>query len=132
MQHLTTAKARFQPLLDEAASNSNAEQKEQTTNNEQNYELNVQYYKFMSACKRVLAELTFTRICAVVKVRNEVMSHSETIDITDCDFTYWVPSDRSVLCDDSCPSICGPDDNSYKCGGSQLHGRLLERKMSMA
>ena len=73
----------------------------------------------MSACKRGITSITFTRICAVMKVRNEVRSHSETIDITDCDVTNWVPGDCSVLCDDSCPTIFGPNDDPYKCGGWQ-------------
>jgi len=128
MQDLTNAKARFQLLLDEAVSNLNADQNEQAKKKEQKDELDIQYYKFMSACKRVITEITFTRICAVVKVRNEVMSHSATVEITDCDVTNWVPGDCSVLCDDSCPTIFGQDDDPYKCGGSQWLTREVIQK----
>jgi len=120
---ITVAKGRYMMMLAEVVSNMNANQVEQSKKNQQREELDTQYRKFMAGCKRVITEITFTRICAVVKVRNEVMSHSETIDITDCDVTDWVPGDCSVLCDDGCPSIFGPSDDPYACGGWQTLSR---------
>jgi uncharacterized protein YegL len=128
MEVIIVAKGRFMMMLAESVSNLNADQNEQAKKTQQRNELNVQYYKFMAGCKRVITEITFTRICAVVKVRNEVMGHSETIDITDCDVTSWVPGDCSVLCDDSCPTIFGPNDDPYKCGGWQTLAREVIQK----
>jgi len=119
-----TAKARFMMMLAEAISNLNADQSEQTKKTQQRHELDIQYFKFMAECRRVITEITFTNICAVMKVRNEVMSHSN-IDITDCDVTNWVPGDCTVMCDDSCPTIFKANDDPYRCGGWQT----LEREV---
>jgi len=123
MEVLKIAKGRFMMMLAEAISNLNADQSEQGKKAQQRSELDVQYYKFMADCRRVITEILFTNICAVVKVRNTVMSHSAEIEITDCDITNWVPGDCSVLCDDSCPSVFGPNDDPYKCGGWQALSR---------
>jgi len=125
MEIVKIAKARFMMMLAEAISNKNADQSEQTKKTQQRHELDTQFFKFMAECRRVISEIMFTNICAVMKVRNEVMSHSVTIDITDCDVTNWVPGDCTVMCDDSCPTIFKANDDPYMCGGWQR----LEREV---
>jgi hypothetical protein len=134
MDIIKIAKGRFMMLLAEVISNLNADQSEQQKKEQQRYELDVQYVKEMAKCKAVIMEITFTNICAVIKVRNEVMSCSTVItEIIDCDVTSWVPEDCSVMCDDNCPAIFEETDsddkpystnfNPYKCGGWQTLNR---------
>jgi len=125
MEVAMTAKGRFMMMLAEAISNLNADQSEQGKKERQRRSLDVQYYKFMADCRRVIEEIVYTNICAVIKVRNEVMSHSKEIEITDCDVTDFIPGDCSVMCDDSCPLIFGPNDDPYKCGGWQTLSREI-------
>jgi len=63
MEVITIAKGRFMMMLAEAISNLNADQNEQAKKTQQKNEFDVQYYKFMADCKRVITEITFTRIC---------------------------------------------------------------------
>jgi hypothetical protein len=132
MEIIKNAKGRFMMLLAEVISNLNADQNEQQKKEQQRYELDQQYIKEMAKCKKVIMEITFTNICAVIKVRNEVMLCSDR-EIIDCDVTSWVPEDCSVMCDDSCPAIFEETDdddkpystnfNPYKCGGWQKLNR---------
>jgi len=111
------AKARFMMMLSEAVSNTNGYQSEAADKETRKVQLELEYKKKMHSCKTALSEILFTNICAVRKVRNEVLAESTVIsveDITDCDFSDWKPDDCSKDCDDECPKA-----DPYACGGWQ-------------
>jgi hypothetical protein len=114
---LKSAKARLNQLLGEARANMAADNEELKQKYVQKEELDIQYTKYMAACKKRIDWIFYQDMCAIKVVRNAVMENSTvcpTSKMTDCDVGAWVPEECSVSCDDSCdPS------QPYKCGGWQ-------------
>lgn len=111
------AKTKFMELLAETISGINADTEEMAAKDAQGRELTKEYKKKMSECKAKVEEILFTNICAVRKVRNSIMTHSEVsppAKISDCDVADWIAAECSVDCDDACPM-----DDPYACGGWQ-------------
>ena len=114
---LTSAKARLNQLLGEARANLAADNEELKQKYVQKEELDIQYTKFMAACKKRIDWIFYQDMCAIKIVRNAVMENSTvcpTSVMTDCDVGAWIPEECSVSCDNSCdPAL------PYKCGGWQ-------------
>jgi hypothetical protein len=117
LEMLKSAKARLNQLLGEARANLAADNEELLQKYTQKSELDIQYTKFMAACKKRIDWIFYQDMCAIKIVRNAVMENSTecpTATMTDCDVGAWVPEECSVSCDDDCdPSM------PYKCGGWQ-------------
>jgi len=61
-------------------------------------------FKKKASCKTVIEEILFTKICGVIKVRNEIHPKEGEVtpnDIEDCVVGDWVVGDCSVSCDDT-------------------------------
>mmetsp|Transcript_130843 Transcript_130843/g.317827 ORF Transcript_130843/g.317827 Transcript_130843/m.317827 type:complete len:992 (-) Transcript_130843:108-3083(-) len=123
------AKTKHMEALAEAISAINADTEEMNEKDEQKRELTTEYDKEMAIFHAKVTEILYTKICALRRVRNELMTHSSTsppADITDCDFTDWesksgecfAPNGNAILCDDTCPQ---PDPSH--CGGSETMKR---------
>jgi hypothetical protein len=121
---LRSAKARLNQLLGEARSNMAADNEELKQKYVQKEELDIQYTKFMAACKKRIDWIFYQDMCAIKIVRNAVMENSTecpTAKMTDCDVGAWVPAECSVSCDDSCEPT-----QPYKCGGWQeMHREIV-------
>jgi len=114
---LTSAKARLNQLLGEARANLAADNEELKQKYMQKSELDIQYVKFMAACKKRIDWIFYQDMCAIKIVRNAVMENSTacpTAEMTDCEVGGWVPEECSVSCDNSCDPA-----TPYKCGGWQ-------------
>jgi hypothetical protein len=114
---LKAAKARLNQLLGEARANLAADNEELKQKYMQKEELDIQYTKYMAACKKRINWIFYQDMCAIKIVRNAVMENSTvcpTAEMTDCDVGAWVPEECSVSCDDSCDPA-----QPYKCGGWQ-------------
>jgi len=114
---LGSAKARLNQLLGEARANLAADNEELKQKYVQKEELDIQYTKYMAACKKRIDWIFFQDMCAIKIVRNAVMENSTvcpTSVMTDCDVGAWVPEECSVSCDNSCDPAM-----PYKCGGWQ-------------
>jgi hypothetical protein len=114
---ISDAKSKFMELLAETISGINADTEEMSAKNSQARDLTKEYNHKMAECKAKVEEILFTNICAVRKVRNSVMTHSEVsppAKISDCDVADWVAGECSVDCDDACPM-----QDPYACGGWQ-------------
>jgi nitrate/nitrite-specific signal transduction histidine kinase len=117
LEMLKAAKARLNQLLGEARANLAADNEELKQKYQQKEELDIQYVKFMAACKKRINWIFYQDMCAIKIVRNAVMENSTqcpTSTMTDCDVGAWVPEECSVSCDDSCDPAM-----PYKCGGWQ-------------
>jgi hypothetical protein len=117
IEMLKAAKARLNQLLGEARANLAADNEELKQKYQQKEELDLQYTKFMAACKKRINWIFYQDMCAIKIVRNAVMENSTvcpTSTMTDCDVGAWVPEECSVSCDDSCDPAM-----PYKCGGWQ-------------
>merc|ERR1719210_565652 len=101
----------------------NADTEEMNEKDEQKRDLQDEYDKEMATFRAQCSEILYTRICAVRKVRNQILwdsTVSPPSKISDCDFSDWAPKDGKCIgvtgltidCDDTCPQ---PDP--YKCGG---------------
>jgi hypothetical protein len=118
---ISDAKGKFMELLAETISGINADTEEMAAKNSQSRELTKAHTKKMASCKAKVEEILFTNICAVRKVRNSIMTHSEVSPpekISDCDVADWIASECSKDCDDSCPQ-----QDPYACGGWQSLAR---------
>jgi len=123
LEMLKAAKARLNQLLGEARANLAADNEELKQKYQQKEELDIQYTKFMAACKKRINWIFYQDMCAIKIVRNAVMENSTvcpTSTMTDCDVGAWVPEECSVSCDDSCDPAM-----PYKCGGWQQMKREI-------
>jgi uncharacterized protein YegL len=125
---IKTAKARYMMLLAEVISNLNADQSEQAEKVVQRHDLDVQYYKYMFACRKEIERIMCDDIVSWLCIRNAIMFYHSITEvggvkgarmIQDCAVSYWLPDDCSVVCDDSCPTIFKATDDPYACGGWQ-------------
>jgi hypothetical protein len=115
IEMLKSAKARLNQLLGEARANLAADNEELKQKYVQKEELDIQYVKFMAACKKRINWIFYQDMCAIKIVRNAVMENSTecpTAEMTDCEVSGWVPEECSVSCDNSCDPA-----TPYKCGG---------------
>jgi hypothetical protein len=114
---LTNKKATLNQLLAEARGNLANDREELSQKYTQKETLDLQYVKFMAACKKRIDWIFYQDMCAIKIVRNAVMENSTvcpTADIVDCQMGDWVPEECSVSCDD----LCDPA-KPYECGGWQ-------------
>merc|ERR1719262_167648 len=122
-------KTKFMEVLANTISSINADTEEMNEKDEQKLELTHEFDKTCAVFKEKISEILFTRICAVRRVRNEMLAtstKSPPSQFSDCDFSDWVsksgecidPTGSAILCDDSCPR-----DDPYKCGGSETMKR---------
>merc|ERR1719446_823891 len=117
IEMLKAAKARLNQLLGEARANLANDNEELVQKYGQKEQLDIQYVKFMAACKKRIDWIFYQDMCAIKIVRNAVMENSTvcpSADIVDCQMGDWVPEECSVSCDDSCVPA-----EPYKCGGWQ-------------
>jgi len=129
MEVITGEKTKHMEVLANTISNINADTEESNEKEEQKLGLE---HEFAQTCKRFkekIAEILFTRICAVRRVRNELLEKSTLTPpskFSDCDFSDWhskfgkciAPNGDVIECDDSCPK-----DDPYKCGGFETMKR---------
>jgi hypothetical protein len=122
-------KTKFMEVLANTISSINADTEEMNEKDEQKLELTHEFDKTCAVFKEKISEILFTRICAVRRVRNEMLATSTTSppsQFSDCDFSDWVsksgecidPTGSAILCDDSCPKA-----DPYKCGGYETMKR---------
>merc|ERR1719401_1210552 len=117
-------KGKCQTAFDAATGAKNTLTEENNEKDSEKHDLTVAYDAKMATCKARIEELLFTDVCAVRKVRNELMKSSTTSkpdQITDCDVKDWVAEQCSVPCDDRCPHPTDP----YACGGWQTLNRAV-------
>merc|ERR1719210_1637740 len=92
----------------------NADTEEMNEKDEQKRDLQDEYDKKMAVFRAQCSEILYTRICAVRKVRNQIMWDSTVSPpnkMSDCDFSDWTPKDgrcigiygHAIDCDDTCP-----------------------------
>jgi hypothetical protein len=126
---ISDEKTKHMEVLANTISSINADTEEMNEKDEQKRELTHEFDKTCAVFKEKITEILFTRICAVRRVRNELLvssTLSPPSKFSDCDFSDWVsktgecidPEGKSILCDDSCPR-----DDPYKCGGSETMKR---------
>jgi len=121
---ITDRKTAAEEDLAESIKQIDTDEEEKGVKEEQGRDLAHEYIKTCKAYKKKITEILFTNICAVKKVRNELLE-SSTISppskIFDCDVSDWRDDGKcSVDCDDSCP-----DADPYKCGGMKPIARTL-------
>jgi len=118
---MVNTKARFAMMLSEARSNLAADRSEIKSKQQQKDELDRVYIDEMKKCCERIKWIMFQDMCAIIVVRNSVLSTSGECPgnaIADCDVDSWVGKQCTVDCDDSCPEI--PDASEvYECGGWQ-------------
>merc|ERR1719343_1561647 len=96
---------------------------------DQKRDLTHEFDKTCAAFRAKITEILFTKICAVRKVRNELLVNSQVTppsNVSDCDFSDWASKTGEcmgeagvpILCDDTCPQ-----KDPYKCGGSEIMKR---------
>merc|ERR1719445_1194998 len=108
MTAFSDQKSQCQVQFSEQVASKNTLTSERNEKDEQHHELSTEFDNKMAICKARVEELLYTDICAVKKVRNEVMKSSTTSPaekITDCDVKEWVAEQCSVPCDDTCPHM---------------------------
>jgi hypothetical protein len=126
---ISDEKTKHMEVLANAISSINADTEEMNEKDEQKRELTHEFDKTCAVFKEKITEILFTRICAVRKVRNELLLTSSLTPpsrFSDCDISDWVskkgeciaPNGLAILCDDSCPR-----DDPYKCGGTEVMKR---------
>jgi len=126
---ISDEKTKHMEVLANTISSINADTEEMNEKDEQKRELTHEFDKTCAVFKEKITEILFTRICAVRRVRNELLvksTLSPPSKFSDCDFSDWVsktgeciaPQGNAILCDDSCPR-----DDPYKCGGSETMKR---------
>jgi len=126
---ISDEKTKHMEVLASTISSINADTEEMNEKDEQKLDLT---HEFDKTCKRFrakISEILFTRICAVRRVRNELLATSSLTPpskFSDCDISDWHskfgqcinPKGTAILCDDSCPQA-----NPYKCGGYETMKR---------
>lgn len=129
MTAINDEKTKQMETLADSISNINADTQEKNEKDEQRRELTLQFDSRCAVFRSQIAEILFTKICAVRRVRNELMSYSSSSPpdkISDCDFSDWASktgqcfddTGAAIRCDDTCPQ---PDP--YKCGGWETLSR---------
>jgi len=126
---ITEQKTKHQETLANTISAINADTEEMNEKDEQKRDLTHEYDTTIKIFSEKITEILFTKICAVRRVRNELLVHSVKTppsNISDCDFSNWVsktgeciaPTGNAILCDDTCPR-----EDPFKCGGSETMKR---------
>jgi len=126
---ISDEKTKHMEVLANTISNINADTEEMNEKDQQKRDLTHEFDKTCKIFREQIEEILFTRICAVRKVRNELLeksTESPPSKFSDCDFSDWVskngqcidPTGTAILCDDSCPK-----NDPYKCGGSETMKR---------
>jgi len=122
-------KTKHMEVLANTISAINADTEEMNEKDQQKRDLQHEFDKTCVVFREKITEILFTRICAVRRVRNELLVHSTKTPpskFSDCDFTDWTsksgecfnPKGDAILCDDTCPR-----EDPYKCGGSETMKR---------
>jgi hypothetical protein len=124
---LANTKARFSMMLSEARSNLAADREEVKAKEQQKEEVDKNYIEEMKKCCERVKWIMFQDMCALIVVRNSVLSTSQACpgdEIVDCEVDNWVPQKCTVECDDECPAV--PDASEvYQCGGWQTINRKV-------
>merc|ERR1719410_851445 len=126
---ISDEKTKHMEVLANTISSINADTEEMNEKDEQKLELTREFDKTCETFRAKISEILFTRICAVRRVRNELLESSTLSPphkFSDCDFSDWhskfgeciAPTGNAILCDDTCPR-----DDPYKCGGSETMKR---------
>merc|ERR1719189_2008849 len=126
---ISDEKTKHMEVLANTISNINADTEEMNEKDQQKLDLTHEFDKTCKIFREQIEEILFTRICAVRKVRNELLeksTESPPSKFSDCDFSDWAskngqcinPEGTAILCDDSCPK-----NDPYKCGGSETMKR---------
>mmetsp|Transcript_45339 Transcript_45339/g.140079 ORF Transcript_45339/g.140079 Transcript_45339/m.140079 type:complete len:988 (-) Transcript_45339:95-3058(-) len=94
--------------------------------------LEEEYEEKCKIFQAMMSEILFTKICAVRRVRNELMMQSSVSppdQISDCDFSDWASKNGNciglkgpIFCDDGCPAP-GNVEDPYACGGIEVMKR---------
>merc|ERR1740123_2134896 len=85
-------KTKFMEVLANTISSINADTEEMNEKDEQKLELTHEFDKTYAVFKEKISEILFTRICAVRRVRNELLvasTLSPPSKFSDCDFSNW-------------------------------------------
>merc|ERR1719215_1037666 len=126
---ISDEKTKHMEVLANTISNINADTEEMNEKDQQKRDLTHEFDKTCKVFRKKIEEILYTRICAVRKVRNELLEHSTETPpskFSDCDFSDWAsktgeciaPTGNAILCDDTCPRA-----DPYKCGGSETMKR---------
>jgi len=126
---ISDEKTKHMEVLAQTISSINADTEEMNEKDQQKRDLTHEFDKHCKVFREKIEEILYTRICAVRKVRNELLEHSTESPpskFSDCDFSDWAsktgeciaPTGNAILCDDSCPR-----NDPYKCGGSETMKR---------
>jgi len=122
-------KTRHMEVLANTISSINADTEEMNEKDQQERDLTHEFDTTCAVFREKITEILYTKICAVRKVRNELLVFSiktPPSNISDCDFTDWhsktgeciADNGDVILCDDTCPR-----QDPYKCGGSETMKR---------
>jgi len=122
-------KTKYTEAQASTVSQINADTEEMNEKDEQKRELTHDFDKTCATFRAKITEILFTKICAVRKVRNELLVNSKVSppsNVSDCDFSDWASKTGEcmgeggvpILCDDTCPQ-----KDPYKCGGSEIMKR---------
>lgn len=126
---INEVKTKHMEVLANTISNINADTEEMNEKDEQKRDLTHEFDKTCAVFRAKITEILFTKICAVRKVRNELLVNSKVsppAKMSDCDFSDWASKTGEcmgdagvpILCDDTCPR-----KDPYKCGGSETMKR---------
>jgi len=122
-------KTKHMEVLANTISAINADTEEMNEKDQQKRDLQHEFDKACAVFREKITEILFTRICAVRRVRNELLVHSSLTPpskFSDCDISDWAsktgeciaPNGNAILCDDTCPQA-----DPFKCGGSETMKR---------
>jgi hypothetical protein len=130
---ISEMKTKYMEELADTISSINSGSEEEEVKNEEARKLDEEWVEESSRIHEKSNETLFTKICAVRRIRNEILSYSTDTppdSVNDCDFTDWTDKDglcwpdpsvgmgRPIMCDDSCPQT-----DPFKCGGSEMMKR---------
>merc|ERR1719189_475637 len=126
---ISDEKTKHMEVLANTISSINADTEEMNEKDQQKRDLTHEFDKTCKIFRERIEEILYTRICAVRKVRNELLEHSTESPpskFSDCDFSDWASKTGqciaengvAILCDDTCPR-----NDPYKCGGSETMKR---------
>merc|ERR1719464_1696292 len=97
---ISDQKTKHMEVLAETISKINADTEEMNEKNEQERLLKEEFEKTCQIFREKITEILYTRICAVRKVRNELLQKSTLTPpskFSDCDFSDWIRKQGSVL-----------------------------------
>merc|ERR1740123_2400147 len=126
---ISDEKTKHMEVLANTISSINADTEEMNEKDQQKRDLEHEFDKTCLIFREKITEILYTRICAVRRVRNELLQHSTKTPpskFSDCDFSDWAsktgeciaPNGNAILCDDTCPRM-----DPYKCGGFETMKR---------